>query len=153
VNWLDLHATFLSLAGIEVPDHVQGRDISALFTEPDNLADGQTGEPDPYYQIAFSELLGGAMVRTGRYKLVLCDDGDGELYYLEEKPLEVNNHFRDPSFRQIKEQLAGRLAAHLVSHSRIRSFGGGRHPSDPQREDCFAGIRRQIEAGELFQNR
>jgi arylsulfatase A-like enzyme len=56
VNWLDLHATFLSLAGIEVPDHVQGRNIAALLTEPENLIDGETGEPDPYYQIAFSEL-------------------------------------------------------------------------------------------------
>jgi arylsulfatase len=150
VNWLDLHATFLSLAGIEVPDHVQGRDISHLFAEPENLADRETGKPDPYYQIAFSELLGAAMVCNGRYKLVLCDDGDGELYDLEERPLEVNNHFRDPSFRELREQLSGQLAAHLVGHSRIRSFGGGRHPSDPQRDSCFAGIRRQIAAGELF---
>jgi arylsulfatase len=150
VNWLDLHATFLGLAGIEVPDHVQGRDISRLFAEPENLVERETGEPDPYYQIAFSELLGGAMVCDGRYKLVLCDDGDGELYDLEERPLEVNNHFRDPSFREIREQLRGRLAAHLIGHSRVRSFGGGRHPSDPQRDGCFAEIRRQIGAGQLF---
>jgi arylsulfatase len=150
VNWLDLHATFLALAGIQVPDHVQGRDISALFADPENLVDRETGQPDPYYQIAFSELLGGAMVRNERYKLVLCDDGDGELYDLQEQPLEVNNHFRDPSFREIREQLSGLLAAHLVGHSRIRSFGGGRHPSDPGRDRCFAEIRRQIETGELF---
>jgi arylsulfatase len=150
VNWLDLHATFLAIAGIQVPDHVQGRDISALFADPENLVDRETGQPDPYYQIAFSELLGGAMVRNERYKLVLCDDGDGELYDLQEQPLEVNNHFRDPSFREIREQLSGLLAAHLVGHSRIRSFGGGRHPSDPGRDRCFAEIRRQIETGELF---
>jgi len=153
VNWLDLHATFLSLAGIEVPDHVQGRDIGALFADPENLVDTATGQPDPYYQIAFSEILGGAMVRTRRYKLVLCDDGDGELYDLEERPLEVDNHFRDPSFRDVREELSGWLAAHLVGHSRIRSFGGGRHPSDPQRDSCFAEIRRHIEAGELFKKR
>jgi arylsulfatase len=151
VNWLDLHATFLSLAGIEVPDHVQGRDISPLFADPEALVDTRTGKPDPYYRVAFSELLGGAMVRTERYKLVLCDDGDGELYDLQEQPLEVNNHFRDSAFREIKEELSGLLAAHLVGHSRIRSFGGGRHPSDAGRDRCFAEIRRQIEAGELFQ--
>jgi arylsulfatase A-like enzyme len=147
VNWLDLHATFLSLAGIEVPDHVQGRDLSELFIEP------QIQNPDPYFQVAFSELLGRAMVRTDRYKLVLCDDGDGELYDLQEQPLEVHNHFRDPSFRDIKEDLSGRLAAHLVGHNRVRSFGGGRHPSDPDRDRCFAEIRRQIEAGELCRGR
>ena len=93
------------------------------------------------------------MVRTDRYKLVLCDDGDGELYDLQEQPLEVHNHFRDPSFRDIKEDLSGRLAAHLVGHNRVRSFGGGRHPSDPDRDRCFAEIRRQIEAGELCRGR
>lgn len=152
VNWLDLHATFLSLAGIEVPEHVQGRDISPLFAEPEDLLDARTGEPDPYYQVAFSELLGAAMVRTERHKLVLCDDGDGELYDLQEQPLEVENHFRDQALRDVREQLSARLAAHLVGHSRIRSFGGGRHPSDAGRERCFAEIRRQIEAGELFQS-
>ncbi|UCF99202.1 MAG: sulfatase-like hydrolase/transferase [Spirochaetaceae bacterium] len=145
VNWLDLHATFLSMAGIEVPDHVQGRDINDLFAKPET-----SGQADPYYQIAFSELLGGAMVRTDRYKLVLCDDGDGELYDLEEQPPEINNHFLDPAFRDIKEQLSGRLASHLVGHSRVRSFGGGRHLSDADRDRCFAEIRRQIEAGKLF---
>jgi arylsulfatase A-like enzyme len=153
VNWLDLHATFLSLAGIEVPDHVQGRDIGALFADPENLTDAQDGREDPYYRIGFSELLGASMVRTDRYKLVACDDGDGELYDLEERPLEVHNHFRDPAFREIKEELLRRLAAHLVGHSRVRSFGGGLHPSDAQRDRCFAEIRRRIAAGELFRKR
>jgi arylsulfatase A-like enzyme len=123
INWLDLHATFLSLA---------------------------RGEQDPYFQVAFSELLGSAMVRTDRYKLVLCDDGDGELYDLQEEPLEVHNHFGDPTLRDIREELTGRIATHLVGQNRIRSFGGGRHPSDGDRDRCFAEIRRQIEAGELF---
>jgi arylsulfatase A-like enzyme len=153
VNWLDLHATFLSLAGIDVPDHVQGRDIGALFGGPENLIDPESARPDPYYQVAFSELLGGAMVCTHRYKLVVCDDGEGELYDLEEQPLEVNNHFRDPAYREIREELNLRLTAHLVGHSRVRSFGGGRHPSDPDRDRCFAEIRRRIEAGELFKSR
>lgn len=151
VNWLDLHATFLSLAGIEVPDHVQGRDLTQLFTEPEITT--TPGEQDPYFQVAFSELLGSAMVRTDRYKLVLCDDGDGELYDLQEEPLEVHNHFGDPTLRDIREELTGRIATHLLGQNRIRSFGGGRHPSDGERDRCFAEIRRQIEAGELFQGR
>jgi arylsulfatase A-like enzyme len=151
VNWLDLHATFLSLAGIEVPDHVQGRDLRQLFTE--STIATTPGERDPYFQVAFSELLGSAMVRTERHKLVLCDDGDGELYDLQEQPLEVYNHFGDPSFRDIREELTGRIVRHLVGQNRIRSFGGGGHPSDRERDRCFAEIRRQIEAGELFQGR
>jgi len=131
VDWLDLHATFLSLAEIPIPDHAQGKDISSLFKDPDRSV----------RQEAFSELLGRTMVRTTEHKLVLCDDGTGELYDLEETPLEVHNHFGDPAFRAIQEELTGRIVNHTLSHSRVRSFGGGRHAPDIEREERFEIIR------------
>ena len=137
VNWLDLHATFLRLAGIPLPDHIQGEDISPLWQEPERIAKTE----------AFSELLGSVMVRTDRAKLVLCDDGDGELYDLKEEPLEVNNHYLDPAYAPLKEELSRKIAAHLISHSRVRSFGGGRHGSDEQRDLCFAEIRERLACG------
>lgn len=137
VNWIDLHATFLKLANIPVPDHVQGKEITPILEEPELILKTE----------AFSELLGSVMVRTETAKLVLCDDGDGELYDLTEKPLEVNNHFRDPDYRDIKEKLITKIVQHLLSHSRVDSFGGGRHGSDTNREECFNRIREKLASG------
>lgn len=139
VDWLDLHRTFLELGGLEPGDHVQGNDVSMHFAEP--AASGRSE--------AYSELLGAKMVRTDRYKLVLCDDGDGELYDLQEEPLEVHNHFRDPAYRDIREELTGKIVTHTLAQSRVRRFGGGTHPSDPGRDAEFARIRRALERGEL----
>jgi choline-sulfatase len=134
VDWLDLHRTFLELAGIPVGDHVQGNDFSGHLGDPDGADEAGRSE-------GYAELLGSAMVTTDRYKLVLCDDGDGELYDLDEEPLEVHNHFRDPAYREIREELSHRLATHMLGHSRVRRFGGGPHPSDSQRDAKFKEIR------------
>ncbi len=138
VDWIDLHATFLSLAGIPIPDHAQGKDITPLIRDPEGTIKEE----------AHSELLGSAMVRTEDHKLVLCDDGTGELYDLKEEPLEVNNHFDDPEFHDLQEELAKKIVTHLLSHSRVRSFGGGRHPSDEERDRKFIEIREKVAKGE-----
>lgn len=137
VDWLDLYATFFALAGIPLPDHAQGRDISRLLAAP-----GEPGKEE-----AFSELLGSAMVRTRTHKLALGDDGSGELYELSEQPLEVHNRFDDPALREVREELAGRLVRHLLAHSRVRSFGGGRHGPDPERTARFDEIREKLSRG------
>lgn len=138
VDWIDLHRTFLELGGLPVGDHVQGNDISAEFADPDS---GDTaGRREGY-----SELLGSAMVCTQRHKLVLCDDGDGELYDLDEKPLEVHNHFRDPAYKDVRDQLTERLMTHLLANSRAGRFGGGPHPSDAQRDATFREIRERLD--------
>ncbi|MBD3308499.1 sulfatase-like hydrolase/transferase, partial [candidate division KSB3 bacterium] len=135
INWIDLHATFLALAGIEIPDHVQGADMRELLHSPEKSLNTE----------AYSELLGSAMVRTPTHKLVLCDDGTGELYDLQERPLEVHNHFNDPRYREIQDELTSKLLQHLLAHSRYRSFGGGRHPSDAQRTQAFQAIQEKIQ--------
>ncbi|MCP4403838.1 MAG: DUF4976 domain-containing protein, partial [bacterium] len=124
----------LALAGIEIPDHVQGMDMRELFQQPEKELKTE----------AYSELLGSVMVRTHEHKLALCDDGTGELYDLREEPLEVHNHFNDPHYREIQEELTKKILQHLLSHSRYRSFGGGRHPSDPERNQKFKEIQEKV---------
>lgn len=139
VNWLDLHATFLKTAGLEVPDHVQGIDLSPIFEDPELVLK----------DVAFSELQGSAMVRTDRYKLVVCDDGSGEFYDLKEQPLEVHNHFGEPAYAEHQKRLTDALVRHLLGHSNVKRFGGGRHAPDPERLAGFREIERQLKAGEL----
>lgn len=133
VDWVDLHRTFLSIAGIEPPNHVQGHDVSSVLADP---------EQNPGRTLGFSELLGSAMACDERHKLVLCDDGDGELYDLTETPLEVNNHFNDSDYEDIRKRLTGHLVTHLLANSRVGRFGGGPHPSDPGRDAQFAETRK-----------
>lgn len=83
-------------------------------------------------------------MRTPEHKLVLCGDGTGELYNLHEEPLKVDNHFNDPRYQEIQEELTQKILRHLLSHSRYRSFGGGRHPSDPERDQRFKKIRENV---------
>jgi len=145
VSWLDLHATFLAAAGIERPDHAQGREIPALLAAPEGTGDSEeTDEP----QEAYSELIGRTMVKTRTHKLVLCDDGSGELYDMAEEPLEVRNHFTDPAYRDIREDLTGRILRHALAHSRVRSFGGGRAAPDEEREQRLRLIRERAARGE-----
>ena len=138
VDWLDLNATFLSVAGMELPDHAQGKDIQHIFAEPTASVREE----------AFSELVGRVMVRTREHKLVLCDDGTGELYDLKEEPLEVNNHFSDPDFRSVRDELTEKIVCHTLSHSRVRSFGGGKHASDDERGERFRIIKERLAKGE-----
>jgi hypothetical protein len=56
----------------------------------------------------------------------------------------VHNHFGDPAFRAIQEELTGRIVNHTLSHSRVRSFGGGRHAPDIEREERFEIIRAKV---------
>jgi choline-sulfatase len=139
VDWLDLHRTFLLLADILPGDHVQGEDLRPLMSRP-----GQGGREE-----AYSELTGSVMVTTEKYKMVLCDDGDGELYDLSERPKEVVNHFHDPAHAEIRKDLTAKIARRLTANARIRRFGGGRHADDEERKQAFKAIRLRVESGDL----
>jgi arylsulfatase A-like enzyme len=137
-DWLDLHRTFLLLAGLEPGDHVQGTDLRRLFADP----------ALPGRREAYSELPGCAMVINEKHKLVLCDDGDGELYDLSETPCETVNHFHDPAWAETRRGLTEKIALRLTANGRVRRFGGGRHADDEGRRTAFADIKRRVENNE-----
>ena len=137
VNWIDLHATFLAAAGVDIPDYVQGRDIRPLLYDPAIIDQDES----------FSELEGSCMVRTRTAKLVLCDTGEGELYDLSEEPQEVRNHFDDPAYSALRTELSGKITRHLLSHSRTRRFGGGKITTPNHlRNDCFKAIQDRLQS-------
>jgi len=138
-DWIDLHRTFLSYAGLIPGDHVQGCDLAPVLADPGLVLREE----------AFSELPGCAMVTDGFHKLVVCDDGDGELYDLAEPEPEVANHFRDPAWSEIRRSLSEKLLRRLVAYGRVKRFGGGRHADDEGRKTTFATLAKRLRDGEF----
>jgi len=109
---LDFAETFLDLAGIPIPEDMQGRSLAPLmFGEPTALWRRST-----YYH--FYEYPGWHFakrhygVRTERFKLIhFYHDIDAwELYDLQEDPLEINNLYDDPRYAPVREELKAELA-------------------------------------------
>lgn len=79
VSLIDLSATFLDLAGVEVPEDMDGISMRHLLA----------GHTDAHREYVFSGLYDWRMVYDGRYKLVTGFDGaEQRLYDLAEDPWE-----------------------------------------------------------------
>ncbi len=113
VQNIDYAATFLDMAGVAVPDDIQGISLKPLLeasAEPD-LRDAIYYH---YYEFpnehAVKRHYG---IRTDRYKLIhfYNDIDDWELYDLQADPDEMNNIYEDESstelIAEMKTQLAG----------------------------------------------
>jgi N-acetylglucosamine-6-sulfatase len=44
-------------------------------------------------------------IRTARWKLVHYNDGDGELYDLDQDPNEMTSHYGDPAYARVQAEL------------------------------------------------
>ncbi|WP_020574037.1 sulfatase-like hydrolase/transferase [Actinopolymorpha alba] len=102
----DLTPTFLDLAGVDLPEHYQGRSLLPLIAgeEP---ADWPTevvaefhGHHFPYPQ---------RMIRTERYKLIVNPADENELYDLQADPHELQNRYDHPELAVVRRELMGRL--------------------------------------------
>lgn len=94
---LDLYPTILKLAGIDIPDHLQGEDISSSFLKDVDHTDAERNylvtELDQVLQKSnFPGRVHGRMVVTQRFKYFLFDGGANreQLFDLEKDPGEVN---------------------------------------------------------------
>ncbi|MGY8697024.1 MAG: sulfatase family protein, partial [Verrucomicrobiia bacterium] len=108
---LDLSATLLAVAGIEIPDYHQGKNLLPILTGQtpgDEIRDSARCE---YFDALDTHFTGGSgsfatMYRNDRYKLnVYHDQNLGELYDLEEDPWEFNDLWNDPEYSEIKNRL------------------------------------------------
>jgi len=107
VNLLDLMPTFLDLAGVPVPDGVEGRSIRPLLTDeyPDDWPESLFAE---YHGDEFG-LYSQRMVRQGRYKYVYNGPDVDEFYDLKADPHELDNRIDDPACADAIERLQGEL--------------------------------------------
>lgn len=105
---IDMAPTILDMAGIEIPDYMQGDSMLGLLCEKPE-ADWRTSILFEYYLDAYWPYAGPNQiaVRTDRYKLVdafLKNDID-ELYDLELDPGEMTNLINSEAHDDIEDNL------------------------------------------------
>ncbi|WP_286272873.1 sulfatase family protein [Thalassotalea hakodatensis] len=105
---LDMAPTFLALAGLEVPEQMQGKSaVAVLEDKPDSLRDAWLYKYYEDYPYPVPEQLA---LRTKRYKLIDYKRGKkDELFDLKNDPLEQTNLIDDPSMQTIYQELKERL--------------------------------------------
>lgn len=111
VSNIDLPETFLDIAGLSVPEDMQGRSMLPILKgkTPSNW------RKEHYYH--YYEYPGSHMVKrhygisTDRYKLMhfYYDIDEWELFDLKADPMEMKNVYNDPDYKSIRKKLTGRL--------------------------------------------
>jgi len=114
VSPLDFAETFLDIAGVPVPDTMQGRSLVPVLAghTPD---DWRTSFYYHYYENPGSHNVSRHYaVCTARYKLACYyntnnDEKIWELIDLEADPLEQHNYYGDPAYAQVQAELHAEL--------------------------------------------
>lgn len=102
VGWQDVMPTLLDLAGIKIPDTVEG--ISMLGGEKRDFIYGEVGEDDHACR----------MIREGRFKLIYYPIGNHlQLFDLQTDPNELNDLASTTKHSEILTELTRRLVTQL----------------------------------------
>jgi len=117
VESVDLANTLCSLAGLELMDTVDGKDITPLLE----------GKEYAIREIGVTECAWSKSVRKGKYRMVYYTrgmfadeypEGFGELYDLENDPWEMNNLFFEPAYGEVVAALQKDLIDWLITTTR-----------------------------------
>ena len=106
VELLDLYPTLSNLCGLEVPKHLQGKDISMMMTDPTKEV----------RSAAFSVNGKGFLLREQDWAYIAYGkngQGDEELFDMKQDPKQFTNLAKDPKHAQIiarfQKQMANKL--------------------------------------------
>ena len=137
---VDFAPTWLDCAGIDIPDHMQGRSCRPLLNG-DTPGDWQQ---DIYYRywmhLSHHNVAAHYGVRTHRYKLIYyygdaCGqpnaiderrDPEWELFDLQEDPCELNSVYGNPAYSDVASDLTRKL------HELQEKLGDQRHETDTE---------------------
>ena len=124
VEHIDIAALSLGLAGIPIPDYMQGRSFKSICTTGDEPEDWKK---EAYYRywmhMAHHDNPAHYGIRTREYKLIffygLPLDAPGarpratpaywELYDLKKDPREMNNIYGDPEYAEVVKKMRAAL--------------------------------------------
>ena len=100
VETSDLFPTLCSLAGVTVPETVQGRSFAALLEKPDQ----------PFREVAYSRFGPGDAVITDHFTYTRYQGGKAEMLYdLEKDPDENENVAGKPEYQERVKSMAALL--------------------------------------------
>ena len=128
VSNLDLAETFLDIAGVQVPEDMQGRSMVSIL-KGKTPSDWRKEHYYHYYEFPGSHMVKRHYgISTERYKLIhyYYDIDEWELYDIQTDPLEMKNVYKDPAYASVKADLHKRLENLMVkykdSEALARSF-------------------------------
>ena len=122
---IDFAPTMLQLAGIEVPEEMQGTSFHEILLTEETPSDWRKSTYYHYFEYpgvhAVKRHYG---VRTQRYKLIhfYYDIDEWELYDLQEDPQEMNNLYGQSAYEEITASLKKEIENHQEQYDD--------HPSD-----------------------
>ena len=111
VSNLDFAETILDIAGVQVPDDMQGASMVPLL-KGNTPADWRQEHYYHYYEYpSVHSVKRHYGISTGQFKLIhfYYDVDEWELYDFRNDPMEMNNRYNDPAFESVKEDLHKRL--------------------------------------------
>jgi arylsulfatase A-like enzyme len=97
VDLMSIYPTLCKLAGIEAPEHVEGRDISPLLKKP---------SAKWKYPALTTLGRGNHAVRTETHRYIRYENGDEELYHNAKDEYEWTNLASNPEYAALKEKLS-----------------------------------------------
>ncbi len=111
VSNLDYAETILDLAGVEIPEDMQGMSM-VPFLKDKKPSGWRTEHYYHYYEYpGYHSVKRHYGISTDRFKLIhfYYDIDEWELFDLQKDPMEMNNVYKDPGYSEIREDLHKRL--------------------------------------------
>ena len=105
VDSLAFYPTICELAGVPIPDNLDGHSIVTLLKNP------KAKWKHPAITIADP---GDVNVRTEKWAYISYSTGDEELYDMTKDPMQWNNLASNPEYTSIKEELAKHIPKHTA---------------------------------------
>ena len=112
---IDLAPTFVEMAGVDVPEDMQGRSLVPVLTSGGQAPDDcRTGVYYHYYEYpSWHSVKRHYGIRTADYKLIhfYNDVDEWELYDMQADPHEMHNLYGAPAYAAVQADLHRRLEA------------------------------------------
>lgn len=112
VSLIDVYPTLADLAGLTVPDYLDGKSIKPQLTAPN-----QQRSP-----VISSYGEGNTAIRTQRWRYIRYEDGSEELYDHASDPHEWKNLANSPDHLIIKRELAAAIPSQQHSGLKVQSW-------------------------------